>query len=124
MIAVAADGREALRLVALHSPDVALVDVSMAGWDGVTLAREMSRAHPSLKIVAVTRHDDGGFVRKMMDAGACGYVVKQNATSHLVKAVRACVRGEVYIDPGVGSLKAAGHAARAPTACSHLKANR
>ena len=106
VIAEAANGQEALRLAQHHAPTVALVDVSMPGWDGVTLTREMSRACPSLKIVAVTRHDDGGFVRRMMDAGACGYVLKQNATSHLVDAVRACADGASYVDSGVRSAPA------------------
>ena len=103
VVAEAADGPAALSLVERYVPDVALVDVSMPGWDGVTLARAMSRTHPQLKIIAVTRHDDGGFVKKMMEAGACGYVLKQNATSNLVAAVRACIAGAVYVDPGVRS---------------------
>lgn len=103
VVAETADGQEALQLVQVQAPDVALVDVSMPGWDGVRLAKEMSRAAPSLKIIAVTRHDDPGFVKKMIDAGACGYVLKQTATSRLVEAVRVCVGGALYIDPGVRS---------------------
>ena len=96
-----ADAPEALQLAGRLSPDVALVDVSMPGGDGVTLARQLSLACPALKVIAVTRHGDGGFVRKMMDAGACGYVLKQNATDNLVDAVRACAGGAVYVDAGV-----------------------
>lgn len=104
VVAEAADGPGALRLVEQHAPDVALVDVSMPGWDGLTLAREMSRARPDvMKIIAVSRHDDEGFVKRMMEAGACGYVLKQNATSNLVAAVLACIGGAVYVDPGVRS---------------------
>ena len=100
------DGQDALQLAQRFSPDVALVDVSMPGWDGVRLAREMRGACPSLRVIAVTRHNDGGFVQKMMDAGAQGYVLKQSASKTLVEAVRACVTGAVYVDPGVRAVSA------------------
>jgi len=58
VIAEAGDGREALSLARRHGPDVALVDISMPGWDGVTVARELIRTSPTVRIVAVTRHDD------------------------------------------------------------------
>lgn len=100
VIAETSEGQEALQLAQTLSPDVALVDVSMPGWDGVRLAREMRSACPSMKVIAVTRHDDGGFVQKMLEAGACGYVLKQNATSTLVNAVRKCMDGVAYVDAG------------------------
>lgn len=100
VVAETSEGQEALQLAQTLSPDVALVDVSMPGWDGVRLAREMRSACPSMKVIAVTRHDDGGFVQKMLEAGACGYVLKQNATSTLVNAVRKCMDGVAYVDAG------------------------
>lgn len=111
VVAETGDGEDALQLAHRLLPDVALVDVSMPGWDGVKLTREMSLAQPSVKIIAVTRHDDGGFVKKMMEAGACGYVLKQTATSTLAPAVRACVGGSVFIDPGLKSFPSGGAAA-------------
>ena len=103
VVAETEDGEEALQLVQRVSPDVALVDVSMPGWDGVRLASAMRAACPSVKVLAVTRHNDDAFVKKMMAAGARGYVLKQSATTNLVAAVRACVSGAVYVDPGVKS---------------------
>ena len=103
VIAETGDGQEALQLAQRLAPDVALVDVSMPGWDGVRLSQEMSRACPSLKVIAVTRHNDGAFVQKMMAAGARGYVLKQSAATTLVGAVRACLGGAVYVDPGARS---------------------
>lgn len=106
VVAETGDGQDALQLAQRLLPDVALVDVSMPGWDGVRLAREMRAACPSLQVIAVTRHNDGGFVQKMMDAGARGYVLKQSASATLVEAVRACVTGAVYVDPGVRLISA------------------
>jgi DNA-binding NarL/FixJ family response regulator len=108
------DGRNALQLAQRLSPDVALVDVSMPGWDGVRLTREMGGACPSLKVIAVTRHNDGAFVRQMMAAGAHGYILKQSATKNLVAAVRACVGGAVYVDAGVRSATPSSETAIAP----------
>ena len=104
VVAEASNGQEALRLAQSESPHVALLDVSMAGWDGVTLARELSRTCPRVKIIAVTRHDDGAFLRRMLQEGASGYVLKQNVTHNLATAVRTCVGGAQYIDTGVRSV--------------------
>ena len=103
VVAETSDGQEALQLARTFAPDVALIDVSMPGCDGVRLARELTSACPSIKVIAVTRHNDGGFVHKMMEAGAFGYVLKQTATTTLVKAVRTCMDGVAYVDAGVRS---------------------
>lgn len=104
IVADAGEGREALSRARLDGPDVALVDVSMPGWDGVTVARELTRTCPNVRIVAVTRHDDADFVRKMFEAGAVGYVLKQSPSIELLRAIRTVAAGAQYIDPAVRTL--------------------
>ena len=70
-------------------PDVALVDIWMPGLDGARVTQMITDACPEVKVIALTRHDDGGFVRKLLEAGAMGYVLKQSALSELTRAVRA-----------------------------------
>jgi DNA-binding NarL/FixJ family response regulator len=104
VVAEAADGREALRLAERSAPDVALIDVSMPGWDGPTLAQELTRRCPRMRLIAVTRHDEDVFVKKMLTAGVMGYILKQSAGSELVHAVREVADGRPYIDPSVRTL--------------------
>lgn len=106
VVAEAPDGREALRLAERSAPDVALIDVSMPGWDGPTLAGELTRVCPRTRLIAVTRHDEDVFVQSMLAAGVVGYILKQSAGSELVHAVREVARGNRYIDPSVRALPA------------------
>jgi DNA-binding NarL/FixJ family response regulator len=101
VIAEAGEGREAGRLAQNHAPDIALLDVSMPGWAGVTLAQEMTRTCPQVRIIAVTRHDDEGFLTRMLNAGAHGYVLKQSPSAELVRAIRAVAQGQQHIDSAV-----------------------
>jgi len=106
VVAEAVDGPEALRLARKIAPDVALIDISMPQWDGVKTTRKMIAACPKLKIVAVTRHDEDSFVRRMLRAGAAGYVLKQSPSAAMTSAIRAVARGEQYVDVSVKSPKA------------------
>jgi two-component system response regulator NreC len=98
VVAEASNGPEALEFAASHGPDVALLDISMPGWDGASLARELTRAHPRIRIVAVTRHDDPAFVKRMLEAGAIGYILKQSPVGELCNAIRTVADGRKYID--------------------------
>lgn len=101
VVGEAGDGPEAVRLCQSVRPDIALIDVSMPGWDGVTTTEMLRPACPQMKIISVTRHDDESFMRRMLAAGAAGYVLKQSSSGHLTDAIRAVSRGEQYIDQAV-----------------------
>lgn len=98
VVAEAKDGPEALALAHSLSPAVALIDVSMPGWHGVTLAQRLADECPGVKVIAVTRHIDGAFVGRMLQAGVAGYVLKQNVSAELTRAVRTVAAGERYVD--------------------------
>jgi DNA-binding NarL/FixJ family response regulator len=82
-------------------PDVALVDVSMPGLDGVQVTQMITAACPRVKVIALTRHDGGSFVRRLLEAGAAGYVLKQSASTELTRAIRTVAAGERYIDSAI-----------------------
>lgn len=105
VVAEAGDGPEALRLAESLLPAVALVDVSIPGWDGVRITQTLTRTCPGTKVIAVTRHDDAAFVRRLLEAGAAGYVLKQSPSAELTRAVRAVAAGERYVDPSVRSAR-------------------
>jgi two-component system, NarL family, response regulator NreC len=98
VVGEAGDGHEALGLAKEHLPDVALVDIWMPGPDGARVTQMITAACPQVKVIALTRHDDAGFVRKLLEAGAMGYVLKQSALSELTRAVRAAAAGEQFVD--------------------------
>jgi DNA-binding NarL/FixJ family response regulator len=99
--AEAGDGHEALRFAKESLPDVALVDIWMPGLDGARVTQMITDACPQVKVIALTRHDDGGFVRKLLEAGATGYVLKQSALSELTRAVRAVAAGQQFVDASI-----------------------
>ena len=73
-----ADGGEACTAYATHRPDWVLMDISMSPIDGITATRQIVERFPSARIVIVTQHDDLPFRAAAKEAGACGYVVKDN----------------------------------------------
>ena len=72
------DGSEALAAYTRHRPDWVLMDIAMTGMDGITATREILVAFPCAKVVIVSKHDDEQIRESAREAGACGYVVKDN----------------------------------------------
>jgi DNA-binding NarL/FixJ family response regulator len=101
VVAEAMNGPDALQLAQQLLPGIAIVDVSMPGMDGVALTRLLQECCPEVRVLALTRHDDAAFVRKMMQAGASGYVLKQSASAELIRAIHSVSGGIAYVDPSV-----------------------
>jgi len=101
VVGEAAHGYEALRLAKERLPDVALVDIWMPGQDGARVTRMIVDACPQVRVIALTRHDDAGFVQKLLAAGAMGYILKQSALSELTQAVRAVAAGQQFVDTAI-----------------------
>jgi len=101
VVGEAGDGHEALRFAKECLPDVAVVDIWMPGLDGARVTQMITDACPQVKVIALTRHDDAGFVRKLLEAGATGYVLKQSALSELMRGVRAVAAGQQFVDASI-----------------------
>jgi len=95
VVAVAADGQQAVREAVLHRPDVALMDLQMPHTDGFTAIRELSRVAPDVRICVLTMYDDDDSLFAAMRAGAHGYLLKGAEQDDLARAVRAIAAGEV-----------------------------
>jgi two-component system response regulator DegU len=100
---VVAEAREALQLVAEHPADVILMDVSLPDGDGIGVTELILRRYPQTRVVGLTRHEDRGYMGRMLQAGAKGYVLKQNIVNELLTAIRTVAAGETYIDRTSGS---------------------
>jgi two-component system, NarL family, response regulator NreC len=102
VVGEARDGATALRLARSLRPDVAVLDVSMPGMDGVETATQITQHCPGTAILALTMHDDRGHLARMMKAGAAGYVLKRSAAGELVTAIREVAAGRTWVDPVLG----------------------
>jgi DNA-binding NarL/FixJ family response regulator len=101
VVAVAANGRAAVKEVVLHRPDVAVLDLKMPDLDGFGATREIIRAAPEVAVLVLTMFDDDESVFAAMRAGARGYVVKGAEQEELGRAVRAVAAGEAIFGPAV-----------------------
>jgi DNA-binding NarL/FixJ family response regulator len=113
VVAEAADGTTAVRLAAKERPDVAVLDITMPGLSGAEAAEEFRTASPDTKVIALTVHEDRGYLRKLLAAGARGFVLKRSAAGELIHAIRAVVHGGVYLDPAMAGRVVEGYVAEA-----------
>lgn len=97
----AADGREAVRLAHDLRPDVVLLDIGMPLLNGIDAAREIQKESRGTKTILLTRHDEDQYVTEALRAGVKGYVLKKQAATDLVDAIRQACRNEVYLSPGI-----------------------
>ena len=101
VIAEAGDGHLGVRLAQDLGPDIALVDVSMPGMDGMQVTQIIATTCPQVRMIALSRHDDASIVRRLLEAGASGYVLKQSASTQLTSGIRAVAAGEQYLDAAI-----------------------
>ena len=95
----AANGREALAAVAKQKPDVLVTDIEMPEMTGLTLAAEVRERYPQTRVVILTTFARPGYLRRALDAGAKGYLLKDRPAKELAEAVRRVHRGLRVVDP-------------------------
>lgn len=104
VVAEAADGVSALRMVEQYKPDVLLIDVSMAGTCGLEVIRECGRISPATRAIVVTMHASELYIATAFRNGAAGYVLKDRCSSELPDAVRHVRSGGRYLSPALADL--------------------
>ena len=97
VIAEADDGKSAIQLAREKSPDVAVVDISMPGLDGLEVISQLKIYLPDLPIIILTMHEEEQYVVRAIEAGAMGYVTKRSAPEHIVKAIHQVLGGAPYL---------------------------
>ena len=97
LVGEAADGAEAVQLVALHQPDVVLMDLMMPGTDGVTATRAIRSKYPHTQVVALTSFSEEAQVQGALQAGALGYLQKNTTAAELAAAIRAAHAGRMTL---------------------------
>jgi DNA-binding NarL/FixJ family response regulator len=101
VVAEAGDGREALRLIETHRPDVVLMDITMPGLNGLEAAARVASEFPYVHVIILSMHANEEYVLQALRAGAAGYLLKDADPAELEMAVTAVARGETYLSPPV-----------------------
>lgn len=99
--AEARNGREAVSLAVQLHPDVAVLDISMPELNGLDATRRIRKQAPNTEVLIFTEYENEELVREVLRAGARGYVLKSDASSHLVSAVDALAMHQPFLTPGV-----------------------
>ena len=101
VVGEADDGQAVVKRAVELNPDVVVLDVSMPKLNGATASQQLKKSLPSIKIVALTVHEDRSYLEQLLGAGASGYVLKRAAPQDLIKALRTVAAGGTYLDPQV-----------------------
>lgn len=104
VVGEAADGREAVRKAIELQPDVAVIDISMPGLDGIEATRHIRKEVPGTKVLVLTMHESEQMVRRALNAGAHGCILKSDFTESLVKAVKGVSDGKRFLGPKVSEI--------------------
>jgi len=114
VVGEAADGRAAVERAQQLSPDVLVMDISMPGLNGLKATERVRQLCPKVRVLTLTRHTDAGFIQQLLAAGASGYVLKQSASSELVRAIRTVASGASYLDPQITGKVIGGYVSSKP----------
>ncbi len=103
VVAQVARGDEVLAAAAATIPDVALLDIEMPGRTGLDAADELARALPDCRILILTTFGRPGYLRRAMEGGAAGFLLKDAPATELASAIRRAIAGERIVDPGLAA---------------------
>ncbi|MCV3244084.1 response regulator transcription factor [Mesorhizobium sp. ZC-5] len=96
-IDIVLDGEGLIAAVSANAPDIIVSDITMPGTSGLAAARDILAMHPNARIIFLSVHDEPAIIRKAIDQGAAGYVVKSDAGDELVDAVQTVLGGGHYL---------------------------
>lgn len=99
----AGDTRQALALLETCAPALVIVDIALRQESGLDLIKTIRRSHPHIGLLAMSQHDEGIFAEHALRAGADGYLMKQEATSSILLAIRRVLAGDVYLSDAMHS---------------------
>lgn len=99
----ASSAAEAMELISLIHPEIAIVDVSLQGTNGIDLTRSIKETHPDLPVLVLSMHDEALYAERALRAGARGYIMKQEAAEAVLKAIRTVLRGDIYLSERLSS---------------------
>lgn len=100
----AGNGREAVELCRTLHPNIVIMDVTMPGINGIEATKQILKMDPAIKILGLSMHKDKQYVTQMLEAGACGYILKARAFGELIQGIRAALANKTYLGPEIASM--------------------
>jgi DNA-binding NarL/FixJ family response regulator len=104
VVAEAENGETAIEMVKLHDPDIAILDITMPGVDGLAATREIVRLMPKVRVLILTMHASKQLVHELLSAGARGYVMKSDAARDLIKAIDTLLEDKLFFTPTISEI--------------------
>jgi two-component system, NarL family, response regulator NreC len=104
VVGTASDGREGVALIKTLQPDIAILDITMPGLNGLDAARAISKVSPLTKTIVLTMHNEEPYVNEALNAGVHGYVIKSQTAGDLLRAAKEVAAGRVYLSPGIARI--------------------
>jgi DNA-binding NarL/FixJ family response regulator len=101
VVGEASDGREALEIIKKTNPNVALLDITMSGMNGLDVTARVVKDFPHIKVIILSMHANEEYVLQALKIGVSGYLLKDAATTELELALKAIAREETYLSPAV-----------------------
>ncbi len=101
IVGEAADGQEAIQMVSLLNPQILLIDLSMPRMNGTEAIQVIRDRHSALKIIALTVHRTEEYIRAALDAGANGYMLKDDTHHDLIASIQSVLKGQTYLSPAI-----------------------
>ena len=101
VVAEVDNGRDAIKAVGQHLPDLILMDLNMPGTNGIPAIAEIRRRYPDTRVLVLTAHKTEEYIREALAAGANGYVLKDATSSELLMGVKSVLGGKSYLSPGI-----------------------
>lgn len=109
VVGVAADGKSAISAAAKLQPDIILMDLTMPLTSGIDAIVQIKRQQPTTRIVALTFHKEDEYIHATLEAGADGYVLKDDSRTELLNALASVLKGKSYLSPSICDKVVAGY---------------
>lgn len=109
VVGEAGDGREALRLIKTTNPTIVVMDIAMAGLNGLEATAYIAQEYPDVRVIILSMHATEQYVIQAVRAGAAGYLLKDAAKTELELAIQAVARGDTYLSAAVSKHVMAGY---------------
>jgi two-component system response regulator NreC len=104
VVAEAGDGRDAVKKVLEHEPDVAILDIGMPLLNGIEATRQIAKRAPTVRVLILSMHADEAYITQALQAGAKGYLLKDSADTDLIRGVTDVAAGKSFFSPAVAKV--------------------
>jgi len=99
VIVQADNGKNALEMISKKQPDLVLTDIEMPEMNGIALTQAIKDKYPNIRVIIMTTFSRAGYIRRSMEAGAEGFILKEAPSTYLIETIRKVMQGKKVIDP-------------------------